>query len=80
MKRASLISVVAIAGVSVLALAGCSTPEGDGGGDAEATRACVILPDSASSDRWENLDRKYLSEGLEGAGFEVDIQNAQGNT
>lgn len=79
MKRASLISVLAIAGVSAIALAGCTTADG-GGGDAEATRACVILPDSASSDRWENLDRKYLDEGLTAAGFEVDIQNAQGDT
>lgn len=78
MKRASLISVLAIAGVSAIALAGCTTA--DGGGDADATRACVILPDSASSDRWENLDRKYLDEGLTAAGFEVDIQNAQGDT
>ena len=80
MKRASLISVLAIAGVSAIALAGCTTAEGDGGGEADATRACVILPDSASSDRWENLDRKYLDEGLTAAGFEVDIQNAQGDT
>jgi D-xylose transport system substrate-binding protein len=78
-KRASLISVLAIAGVSAIALAGCTTADG-GGGEAEATRACVILPDSASSDRWENLDRKYLDEGLTAAGFEVDIQNAQGDT
>ncbi len=79
MKRASLISVLAIAGVSAIALAGCTTAD-NGGGDAAATRACVILPDSASSDRWENLDRKYLDEGLTAAGFEVDIQNAQGDT
>jgi D-xylose transport system substrate-binding protein len=63
-------------------LAGCAgggTPtDGDGGGDA-AGRACVILPDAASSPRWENFDRVYLQEGLEAAGFEVDIQNAQGN-
>lgn len=78
MKRASLISVVAIAGLSAAALAGCAT--GDGGGDADATRACVILPDAASSPRWETLDRKYLQEGLEAAGFETDIQNAQGDT
>jgi len=52
------------------------TDSGDGGGDA-ATRACVILPDAASSARWENLDRRYLQEGLEAAGFEADIQNAQ---
>ena len=50
-------------------------------GDAEAaTRACVILPDAASSPRWENNDRPYLEEGLEAAGFEADIQNAQGDT
>ena len=78
MKRASLISVVAIAGLSAAALAGCAT--GDGGGDADATRACVILPDAASSPRWETLDRKYLQEGLEAAGFDTDIQNAQGDT
>jgi D-xylose transport system substrate-binding protein len=78
-KRASLISVVAMAGLSAIALAGCASGDG-GGGDAAATRACVILPDAASSPRWETLDRKYLQEGLEGAGFEVDIQNAQGDT
>ena len=46
----------------------------------DGDRACVILPDAASSaDRWEDLDRKYLGEGLEAAGFEADIQNAQGD-
>ncbi len=79
MKRASLISVVAIAGLSAVALAGCATGDpGSEGGD--ATRACVILPDAASSPRWETLDRKYLEEGLKAAGFETDIQNAQGDT
>jgi D-xylose transport system substrate-binding protein len=77
-KRASLISVVAMASLSAIALAGCAS--GDGGDGADATRACVILPDAASSPRWETLDRKYLQEGLEAAGFEVDIQNAQGDT
>lgn len=79
MKRASLISVVAVAGLSAMALTGCGTENGGGGDQAEATRACVILPDAASSPRWETLDRKYLQEGLEGAGFDVDIQNAQGD-
>jgi D-xylose transport system substrate-binding protein len=79
LKSPSLISVVAVAGVSALLLAGCSGTGGDGG-DAEATRACVILPDASSSPRWENNDRPYLQEGLEAAGFETDIQNAQGDT
>jgi D-xylose transport system substrate-binding protein len=74
-----LISVAATAGVAALLLAGCSGPADDGGGDAGATRACVILPDASSSPRWENNDRPYLQEGLEAAGFETDIQNAQGD-
>ena len=83
MKK-SLLAVAALSGAAVL-LAGCAggsggTPSGSssGGGEA-ASRACVILPDAASSPRWENFDRKYLQEGLEGAGFQVDIQNAQGD-
>ncbi|WJL96063.1 substrate-binding domain-containing protein [Microbacterium sp. ET2] len=89
MKK-SFLSAAAVAGAAVVLLAGCSsstggdTGGGDGGGESgggdAAGRACVILPDAASSPRWENFDRKYLQEGLEAAGFEVDIQNAQGNT
>ncbi|GAA1678420.1 sugar ABC transporter substrate-binding protein [Microbacterium lacus] len=85
MKKSSILSVAALTGAAALLLAGCSGSSGGtpsessaGGGDA-AGRACVILPDAASSPRWENFDRKYLQEGLEGAGFEVDIQNAQGD-
>ncbi|MET1053158.1 MAG: substrate-binding domain-containing protein, partial [Mycetocola sp.] len=40
----------------------------------------MILPDASSSPRWENNDRPYLQDGLEGAGYDVDIQNAQGDT
>lgn len=47
---------------------------------AAAGKGCVILPDSQSSDRWENQDRPAIQSALEGAGFEVDIQNAQGDT
>ena len=83
MKKSAYLPAVALAGAAAVLLAGCAgggggTPsESGGGGDAEAGRACVILPDAASSPRWENFDRKYLQEGLEAAGFEVDIQNAQ---
>ena len=86
MKKSSLLAVAALAGAAAVVLAGCSNSGGngnggstDGGGDA-AGRACVILPDAASSPRWENFDHKYLEEGLEAAGFETDIQNAQGDT
>ncbi|MDR7111530.1 MULTISPECIES: substrate-binding domain-containing protein [Microbacterium] len=83
MKKSSILAVVALTGAAAVMLAGCSSGSGnggstEGGGDA-ASRACVILPDAASSPRWENFDRKYLQEGLEAAGFEADIQNAQGD-
>jgi D-xylose transport system substrate-binding protein len=84
MKKSAFLPAVALASAAVVLLAGCAgggggTPSESGGGAAEAGRACVILPDSASSNRWEDLDRKYLQEGLEAAGFETDIQNAQGD-
>jgi D-xylose transport system substrate-binding protein len=39
----------------------------------------VILPDAASSARWETADRKYLGEAFQAAGVESDIQNANGD-
>jgi len=82
-KKSSLISLAALAGASALVLTGCSTPSGDGGdgdGGTASTRACIILPDAASSPRWENGDRPALEKAISDAGFEVDIQNAQGDT
>lgn len=86
MKKSTLLAAALLSSAAVL-LAGCAnttTPDPGtsepGASAAPAGRACVILPDAASSPRWENFDRKYLQAGLEGAGFEVDIQNAQGDT
>ncbi|KQX07278.1 sugar ABC transporter substrate-binding protein [Leifsonia sp. Root1293] len=82
MKKSSLISIAAIAGASALLLTGCSS-SGGGGGSTEntsASRACVILPDATSSPRWENGDRPALEKAIKDAGFEADIQNAQGDT
>lgn len=83
MKKSLLLPAAALAGAAAVMLAGCSGSSGGGtpsdSGAAEAGRACVILPDAASSPRWENFDHKYLQEGLEAAGFETDIQNAQGD-
>lgn len=83
MKKSSLISIAALAGASALVLAGCSTPGAEGGGGnggTASTRACVILPDTESSDRWENGDRPALQKAFTDAGFEADIQNAMGST
>lgn len=56
-----------------------------GGGGGESTPAAtdakvgVILPDAASSARWETADRKFLGEAFDAAGVESDIQNANGD-
>ena len=75
MKKSSLISIGAVVAASALLLTGCSAS-----GGASSTRACVILPDSESSPRWENNDRPALETALTDAGFETDIQNAGGDT
>lgn len=51
-----------------------------GSAAAAGALACVILPDSQSSDRWENQDRPAIQSAMEAAGFTADIQNAQGDT
>ncbi|CAN5246576.1 substrate-binding domain-containing protein [soil metagenome] len=79
MKKSSLISIAVAASASAMLLAGCSAPAADGGGDAAAARACIILPDTASSPRWESGDRPALETAFTDAGFESDIQNAQGD-
>ena len=53
--------------------AAASSPAAAGG------KVGVILPDAASSARWETADRKYLEEAFKAAGVEADIQNANGD-
>ena len=42
-------------------------------------KACVILPDAASSARWETADRPFLEAAFKAAGVDSDIQNANGD-
>jgi D-xylose transport system substrate-binding protein len=59
-----------------------STPATDAGGDtgsAEGGKVGFILPDSASSARWEDFDRPLITAACEAAGIECDIQNAEGD-
>jgi D-xylose transport system substrate-binding protein len=83
---------LAIAGAAALSLllAACGSSS-DGGtttsaapaesssSAAPAGKVGVILPDSASSARWETADRKFLQEAFDAAGIESDIQNANGD-
>ncbi len=50
-----------------------------GSAAAAGGKACVILPDSASSVRWETVDRPFLDAAFKAAGLESDIQNANGD-
>jgi D-xylose transport system substrate-binding protein len=52
-----------------------SAPAGGGG----SGKVGVILPETATSARWEGFDKPMLQKALTDQGFTVDIQNAQGD-
>ncbi len=70
-----------------LVAAACGDDDDDGGsqasGDNEGGSIWVLLPDTASSDRWEKDDRKFFGEAFEEAGLKEDddyhIVNAEGD-
>jgi D-xylose transport system substrate-binding protein len=66
------------ADTTVAAAAGADTTVAAAAG-AGGKRACIILPDAESSGRWELGDRPALNDAVTAAGFEADIQNAQGD-
>jgi len=72
--------------LALLIFSACSAPAGDsdagGGDDAGASSAgsiAVLLPDSASSARWEADDRRFLAGAFDAAGVEYTIVNAEGD-
>jgi D-xylose transport system substrate-binding protein len=75
--------MIALAAVGMLAtgsMAACGDSGTDNGGSTTAKpKIGVILPDSATSNRWEQADRKYLEAAFKTAGVDYDIQNAQGD-
>lgn len=82
MKTRSLLTFAALAAAVTLTLVGCSAPTAGSTSAAAPTskRACVILPDTDSSNRWENGDRPALTAAFKKAGFTTDIQNAENDT
>jgi D-xylose transport system substrate-binding protein len=85
-KRAAV--AVLMTGLAAVSFAGCNrdtaAPAGEASGAASGAaagkRACIILPDAASSSRWENGDRPQLEQAFKAQGVETDIQNAQNDT
>ncbi|WP_330179307.1 substrate-binding domain-containing protein [Nocardia sp. NBC_01503] len=52
-----------------------SAPSGGGGNGTVG----VILPETATSARWESFDKPMLQQALRAQGFDADVQNAQGD-
>ena len=71
---------IAVAGLVVLPLVlsacGGSSGGSTGGSGGGKAKIGVILPDAASSPRWENNDRPDLQKAITGAGYTAIIQNA----
>jgi D-xylose transport system substrate-binding protein len=79
--------VLATLAVLGLIAAACGDDDDDGGeaatgGDGEGS-IWVLLPDTASSDRWEKDDRRFFAEAFEAAGLsegdDFTIVNAEGD-
>src|SRR3954468_3814364 len=85
MNRAKWL-LTALVATAAIVVAGCgSDSPSSGGTNATATPAAkkakvgVILPDTASSARWEGADRPLLTKAFQDAGVDADIQNANGD-
>lgn len=84
--RKQFLAVLAVGAAGVLTLSACggddepgSSGTSTGGAAGSPGKVGVILPDTASSARWEANDRPLLKAAFDAAGVESDIQNAQGD-
>ena len=73
-KRRNAVAAVIAAGA--LALTGFVSASS---AVAAGSQVGVILPDAASSARWETADRPFLAAAFKAAGVTADIQNANGD-
>ena len=91
-KRVRLVFGLALT-LSLLGVAGCGDDDGDdtgtdnggdtGDGGGDEGPIWVLLPDTASSERWENDDRRFFQQFFEDAGLvegeDFNIVNAEGD-
>lgn len=77
--RRGILSIAAVGLLATGSMAACGDDSGssDQAGDANKPKIGVILPDSKTSGRWENADRKFLEAAFKEANVDYDIQNAQ---
>jgi D-xylose transport system substrate-binding protein len=88
-KLSTRVAAAVITGALAFTVAACGSDDDSGskssGSSGSTTKTetkakvGVILPDTASSARWENADRPLLADAFKAAGVESDIQNANGD-
>ncbi|GAB0105007.1 substrate-binding domain-containing protein [Nocardia sp. JMUB6875] len=83
-RRAYAAAALALTGLLTLTACGSNSSSGGSSSNAPDTGGAngtvgVILPETASSARWEAFDKPLLQKALKDAGFGADVQNAQGD-
>jgi D-xylose transport system substrate-binding protein len=88
-KLSTRVVAAVMTGAIALTVAACGSDDNSGSSGSSGTKSTatpaakakvgVILPDTASSARWENADRPLLGDAFKAAGVEADIQNANGD-
>jgi len=82
MGRIRVAMVVVTAGLVLTACGARSSSAGEGGSGSGANaspKVGVILPETATSARYESFDKPLLDKALRAEGLDPDIQNAQGD-
>lgn len=74
-KGLILVLVAGVAALAVTAGAVASTKTHKAG----SVQVCVLLPDTASSVRWQQFDKPLLTKAFQNAGVSASINNALGN-
>ena len=85
--RKTRVALVATAALGALALSACgansASSGAEGGGETPSGPSKgtigVVLPETATSARWEAFDKPYLEAAIEAEGYTANIQNAQGD-
>ncbi|ALG07978.1 sugar ABC transporter substrate-binding protein [Kibdelosporangium phytohabitans] len=88
--RSKTLALAAVGAGVALVLSACGANEAPapaGGGSTSGasapsggTKVGVILPETATSARWEGFDKPMLKAAMQAQGLDADIQNAQGDT
>jgi D-xylose transport system substrate-binding protein len=78
-RKGALLGLLVLGVVLLLALAAAGCGGDDEGGGSGDGSIWVLLPDSASSDRWEKDDRRFFEQAFRAADVEYNIVNAEGD-